>query len=1071
VRLAGWMDMSEQRQPGKKKRRFFVLIDKYCMYADSPNALFSSTTGEPDCAGAVDVWDVAAAALAVADEGSSTSIVLERPRHVLRPQQPPLSYLLIVPAQSEYDQWVAALEWQIKVAPRLSTEVISARIATYVEGTSVFFAVGQIDAKSSRVDITALAIAAPTFTLSRVDGYCEGRFHVKFSEISEVLGDTKKPYSLDTLTAAASDNDLRWRHLAHFSCLLSSTGFDGWILRNALFPSDIAMMPSDDGNTFAFVDSLDSHNSNAAVKLQRDGFFFYSWDIAADDAMNDEQTPADVGGHAGFVFVLSESDGSLGLLACDRTLSPRIVTLQSLNTRALVATAQTCKQLLQRVADLIPDSHTPVVAVLRSATTRLRLPLSVHQTTSESPTKRAPTGFKVVVLGADQVGKTTTLSEVLGDVCEPSRRGEPVWRSNSDWPVGCELHTTIDVTNTSATLPLPVLATMAANATVLVAVCTLTDLFSVGWLERVLPQIQRNPQRTSLVIIARRGDDPTRCVSVLRLEAVAATVAADHVFVDSSTHSASSRLRQLIDDIIAAHGTGALLSTVGLSSKVVVAEVRDAVMDAAAQTSANSRVLAAFENLKLSPSLASSVAQDAAQWLVSQWQLRSGSDWSAAAIALPIAAIVAALIDAGLAVGAVLHRLLCSTGAKSLSSPTAMRLVTGKLLRPSTATEGSVTLGAHAVAAAFAAAGVTLAHESVASALLFMWRPGTVTQPSPDALLRIIDSTHFAMWWEHMSRYAVHGDAGWPLAFHSLFVLLHLALRTNTLPFPERLGGASVGDPLTMMGFAAAEAKASPRKDERVLARTSCARCAADFGLSRTRAQCSRCMKECCTACIAETPVVEGSTRLSLCRDCAASTSGEVVHTVQRWQRDEDVVACVTCHRTFNFLRRRHHCRLCGVVVCAQCSAGRVKVPGFGSTPQRVCDACAARSRSGNGSPTRVGSDHATTSHPASPRSGNASPNPHNFPTTSAPSDVIEDPLDVLAPWLGVETYLDIPFTWREMHSAAADERILMQPLPHWDERTMARVEYRVLQPGILPEDADIENAIESADPLLWPNP
>ena len=40
----------------------------------------------------------------------------------------------------------------------------------------------------------------------------------------------------------------------------------------------------------------------------------------------------------------------------------------------------------------------------------------------------------------------------------------------------------------------------------------------------------------------------------------------------------------------------------------------------------------------------------------------------------------------------------------------------------------------------------------------------------------------------------------------------------------------------------------------------------------------------------------------------------------QVWERDEDVPNCRICDREFTVLTRRHHCRVCGRIVCAKCS-------------------------------------------------------------------------------------------------------------------------------------------------------
>ncbi|EGZ17344.1 hypothetical protein PHYSODRAFT_503634, partial [Phytophthora sojae] len=46
----------------------------------------------------------------------------------------------------------------------------------------------------------------------------------------------------------------------------------------------------------------------------------------------------------------------------------------------------------------------------------------------------------------------------------------------------------------------------------------------------------------------------------------------------------------------------------------------------------------------------------------------------------------------------------------------------------------------------------------------------------------------------------------------------------------------------------------------------------------------------------------------------------ESLRTLQ-WVRNAERTECVVCCRRFNQLtRRRHHCRLCGEVICRECS-------------------------------------------------------------------------------------------------------------------------------------------------------
>lgn len=56
------------------------------------------------------------------------------------------------------------------------------------------------------------------------------------------------------------------------------------------------------------------------------------------------------------------------------------------------------------------------------------------------------------------------------------------------------------------------------------------------------------------------------------------------------------------------------------------------------------------------------------------------------------------------------------------------------------------------------------------------------------------------------------------------------------------------------------------------------------------------------------------------------------------WVKDEEVDDCMVCNTTkFNLLNRRHHCRRCGRVVCANCSQ---RTSLIDKIPRRTCDDC-----------------------------------------------------------------------------------------------------------------------------------
>ena len=59
------------------------------------------------------------------------------------------------------------------------------------------------------------------------------------------------------------------------------------------------------------------------------------------------------------------------------------------------------------------------------------------------------------------------------------------------------------------------------------------------------------------------------------------------------------------------------------------------------------------------------------------------------------------------------------------------------------------------------------------------------------------------------------------------------------------------------------------------------------------------------------------------------------------WTKDCDAGVCAhgDCAATFNILRRKHHCRVCGRIFCADHTQSRA-ILGGGKTPVRVCDGC-----------------------------------------------------------------------------------------------------------------------------------
>ncbi|KAJ0406955.1 hypothetical protein P43SY_005188 [Pythium insidiosum] len=64
------------------------------------------------------------------------------------------------------------------------------------------------------------------------------------------------------------------------------------------------------------------------------------------------------------------------------------------------------------------------------------------------------------------------------------------------------------------------------------------------------------------------------------------------------------------------------------------------------------------------------------------------------------------------------------------------------------------------------------------------------------------------------------------------------------------------------------------------------------------------------------------------------------------WVRNRDRALCRACDAKFGLSRRRHHCRLCGEVCCAECCPKMdVALPDVGPTSVRVCVHCVRKRR------------------------------------------------------------------------------------------------------------------------------
>ncbi len=60
-----------------------------------------------------------------------------------------------------------------------------------------------------------------------------------------------------------------------------------------------------------------------------------------------------------------------------------------------------------------------------------------------------------------------------------------------------------------------------------------------------------------------------------------------------------------------------------------------------------------------------------------------------------------------------------------------------------------------------------------------------------------------------------------------------------------------------------------------------------------------------------------------------------------KWIPNEQANECALCDKPFNpLVRRKHHCRSCGALVCSKCSPDKGYVPGYKDVKVRICTRC-----------------------------------------------------------------------------------------------------------------------------------
>ena len=88
-------------------------------------------------------------------------------------------------------------------------------------------------------------------------------------------------------------------------------------------------------------------------------------------------------------------------------------------------------------------------------------------------------------------------------------------------------------------------------------------------------------------------------------------------------------------------------------------------------------------------------------------------------------------------------------------------------------------------------------------------------------------------------------------------------------------------------------------------------------------------------------PPATGVTALEMARGTFAAQLLQAVRHPPLWVPDDQARTCMLCREPFTAMRRRHHCRHCGIVCCGPCSREKVPLPKFRVRERvRCCNAC-----------------------------------------------------------------------------------------------------------------------------------
>ncbi|KAH9420569.1 Zinc finger FYVE domain-containing protein 9 [Dermatophagoides pteronyssinus] len=109
------------------------------------------------------------------------------------------------------------------------------------------------------------------------------------------------------------------------------------------------------------------------------------------------------------------------------------------------------------------------------------------------------------------------------------------------------------------------------------------------------------------------------------------------------------------------------------------------------------------------------------------------------------------------------------------------------------------------------------------------------------------------------------------------------------------------------------------------------------------------------------------------------------------WIPDEDAQNCLHCDVRFTLIKRRHHCRSCGKVLCSQCCNFKAQLPYLEYKEARVCQLCYAILMKIE-EIERINVNNSQSDHPPDPN------NPSEYCSTISPLEQVSEAINLPLP-------------------------------------------------------------------------